>query len=79
MTDKSQTAGKKFIASDAVIDYNHGMETAPAISWYTTGAPVLGDRLCTTRDIFQARLDRLYRDLLRDIEKVDEISLLIST
>lgn len=52
-------------------------ELKPILSWYRTGAP-LSPQLCATRDVFQARLDRFYRELLQSRFQNDAAALIAS-
>lgn len=50
-----------------------------AIAWYTTSKSEVVEPVCTTRDIFQARLDGYYREIIaRHLLPEDETALLIA-
>ncbi len=51
---------------------------AHAVQWYTTPHHGESKPVCATRDVFQARLDTMYRALLQRGHAADHLALLIS-
>ena len=54
-----------------------GLDLTKAVEWYCASSPGRDKKICTTRDVFQARLDTFYQEVIRALPlDQNEIALL---